>query len=243
MDRAQGPQAVPRFIENLAQKILAGDTDAIGLMATPRQQLMGGNSTSSPPTAIKAEYYRYSFSRWEDLRDRGQWWTRQPIPDCPPQIILPKAQQAVREGSTYRSWSLGSSALGLQTAIAALLTTGEGHGLVARCRYAIVGSAFALSFIMILTAEYSTAECDVVHLGWFKTQAAVILQSTAKTTYTALHDVIGKAVFTLIVVLLGGPLLVPFRRPTLRLGDLVLLCCGVGLVSFTAVWDDVNLNL
>jgi hypothetical protein len=121
---------VPSYHAVLIQKVLAGDTDAIGLLGTSVEELVVGNvsfecrrevlldhatestmisnvsgglggcatplcslgsncyegserdnfstvvsGTLSPPTAVRAEYYRYQFSNWDN--DSGEWWSRE----------------------------------------------------------------------------------------------------------------------------------------------------------------------
>ncbi|GAB5353999.1 hypothetical protein AAMO2058_000082200 [Amorphochlora amoebiformis] len=102
---------IPSFVRRLVYKILAGDTDAIGLLATPQSSLLFNQTENSrnlsdfsrilqrfpeifqnfsnfprifseystetiKPTAIKADYYSYTFSSWDDLWNKGIWWNR-----------------------------------------------------------------------------------------------------------------------------------------------------------------------
>ena len=100
MDHATGQQPVPPFLQRLFQKILRGDTDAISLMGTPRDLLLVNQT--KPPTAIKAQFYRYQFSDWEE--HGGMWWKREPVPHSAPQLFqLQKgAHDCIRQTASAR---------------------------------------------------------------------------------------------------------------------------------------------
>ena len=93
---------IPPTLSTLIEKVLAGDTDAVGLLGTRASELLnldgggggassstnrsnynpssasaGAGATAMPPTAIRAEFYSYTFSDWEGLSTRGEWWARQ----------------------------------------------------------------------------------------------------------------------------------------------------------------------
>ena len=100
MDHATGQQPVPPFLQRLFDKILKGDTDAIALMGTDSGHLLVNRTV--PPTAIKAQYYRYQFSDWTE--QNGMWWKRSPVPHSSPQLFLPSSSQGcIRQTASARS--------------------------------------------------------------------------------------------------------------------------------------------
>ena len=64
---------LPQIAKTLSKKLLAGDYDALQLLANPRDLLKDGK----PPTAIKAQFFKYSFSDPEELLSSGDWWRKE----------------------------------------------------------------------------------------------------------------------------------------------------------------------
>ena len=87
---------MPPFLAHLASKLLAGDTEKLGLLGTSPHELLRlqGNASSllagpqtcqpqpSLPTAIKAEWYWYTFTD----PSSPDWWHREPIANNPPTV-------------------------------------------------------------------------------------------------------------------------------------------------------------
>ena len=132
-DRARTEQLlpdlpIPPIIKAMIDKVLIGDSDAIGLMDTPRKELFRCVShndsdrklTCHPPTAVRARYYLYNYSSWSDLTNNGSWWTREAI--SKPIIILSKAGSdgmlpESKKTPSQRHWILLTSVLGVVTSI------------------------------------------------------------------------------------------------------------------------------
>ena len=83
--------SIPPFIRKLAVKLLQGDTEILEVMGTSiydllRLSRMDSNSTITPtvPTAIKAEWWWYTFSKPPKTGEtRKAWWTRKRIDNNP----------------------------------------------------------------------------------------------------------------------------------------------------------------
>ena len=126
---------LPSHISTLAGKVLAGDTDAMQLLATPVEELLSAgrtrrNATAEgaemeegkenqtaevassrllPPTAIRADFYSYTFSSWDGLWREGLWWDRQLL--SRPVIIEPSAGMSPAGPSSMASSPPHSSVL------------------------------------------------------------------------------------------------------------------------------------
>jgi hypothetical protein len=89
MDFAKGPQPLPSIVHTLVDKIFDGDTDAIGLIANSRAELVnaGGDSAGRPPTAMLATFYRYTYSTLEVLQEKGEWWHRERVEGAPSRML------------------------------------------------------------------------------------------------------------------------------------------------------------
>merc|ERR1712118_218960 len=111
MEGGPGGPGLPPIVESLVSKLLAGDTQAAGLLGTPRSELYVNGSS---PTAIRSSYHLYSFSDWESLSQRGEWWRRAEVPGAR-QIFTAKNrawQGPVSKDPEERQWLLFLSALG-----------------------------------------------------------------------------------------------------------------------------------
>jgi hypothetical protein len=112
---------LPGIHTKLITQILNGDTGAMNLMGTSMADLLQPNASCvertesaeraesaggvtktasrvcfrSPPTAVRAEFYSYTFSSPEDLREKGVWWDRERM--SRPQVI-----EAELRGETHR---------------------------------------------------------------------------------------------------------------------------------------------
>ena len=83
--------SIPPFIRKLAVKLLKGDTEILEVMGTSIYDLLrlsriDSNSTITPmvPTAIKAEWWWYTFSKPPKTGEtRKAWWTRKRIDNNP----------------------------------------------------------------------------------------------------------------------------------------------------------------
>ena len=159
---------LPPHISTLASKVLAGDTDAMQLLGTPVDELLVRadhmaaahimrNATAKieaeaeaevssrllPPTAIRAEFYSYTFSSWDGLWKEGRWWDRQLLSRP---VIIEQAAGAspvstggaapgggrgkgrgrdaeVRRSTWQRHWLMMGSVLGVHLAARSLLTS------------------------------------------------------------------------------------------------------------------------
>jgi len=246
MDHASGPQAIPGFIKTLGHKVLAGDTDAVGLLGAPAAEVLGLRG-KGPPKAIKAEFYQYSFSPWD--ASTSQWWTRRPIANCPPQLILPQPQPSVRQGSLYRSWSLASCTVGFSAGLVGLLTPEpwlHDRGLALLCRQGLrglVGAAFLASFLALLTAEYTSAQCQAVLAGGQHVKAlaaqALSLMGHKAPTYAQLHDAVVRALLTMLAALL----LATSLNFSPKCSDVVLIASGLCLALCGTLWEDVSITI
>ncbi|KAK3264965.1 hypothetical protein CYMTET_26322 [Cymbomonas tetramitiformis] len=127
MEGQRGLLPVPAILEKLAAKVLLGDTDAADLVATPRRELF--NSTSGPPhppSALRASFYHYTFSDWDQLWHHGVWWRRKPVPGSQPAVWLAKdikhliADTHIVRSHVNRGWVLLGSILGAVGAFGSL---------------------------------------------------------------------------------------------------------------------------
>jgi len=240
MDHASGPQAVPPFIETLGEKILSGDGDAISLMATPENFLLrpGSDGKREPPTAIKAQYYRYQFSNWTELQ-KGQWWVRRPIVNSPPVLILPKedtSEGQIRRVSPYRSWTLGGLVFGFTVSLIASI---ESSSLLSASVYSLITLSFLTSFCIMLSIEYSMDECMLVPGGGItKTLTKRLLrppfvnESTMNDAFTRLHELVLKGLLSVLITVFGL-LFSTFKRPPLLLDAIVVCCACVFMLSMS----------
>ena len=60
------------WFSNFVVKLLEGDADTLSL-------LRGNPFPSEPPAFIRARYYRYRYTSWEEKRETGNWWNRELI--------------------------------------------------------------------------------------------------------------------------------------------------------------------
>lgn len=170
---------------------------------------MDRGGSNRPPTAIKAVYYRYQFSRWDELQ-RGRWWTRTPIQGSPPQLILkPLEHTPVRRASPYRSWTLGACVIGAAAAAVAVL---RGNVAMAhRCGLGLLGAGFLVAFGVMLSAEYTAKECAMVPgMDHARRLATALLEGPmasyfeGRHGYTKLHAMIAAGLAATAVTVLGA---------------------------------------
>ena len=137
--------SVPRHIQTLVQKVLSGDTDAMHLLGTPPEALLRlttNTSGAQSPTAIRADFYSYTFTSWEALWRHGRWWDRQRLSN--PVVFergspLPRPSAAsvaaagnrlgVRRSPWQRFWLLMGAAMGIFLSMRSLLTSQTSIGL------------------------------------------------------------------------------------------------------------------
>jgi lipase maturation factor len=60
------------WFSNFVAKLLEGDRDVLGL-------LKHNPFPEHPPEYIRARYYLYRYTTWEERRETGRWWTRELI--------------------------------------------------------------------------------------------------------------------------------------------------------------------
>ena len=145
---------VPNHVQALVDKVLGGDTDAMNLLGTPSEDLLrlssasrltdsdgtgtsdGGNSHAkpTPPTAIKAEFYSFTFSNWDRLLHEGRWWDREllsrpvifersathPRPTRS-QVAAAGNNLGVRRSPWQRHWLMLGAAVGVHASVRGLL--------------------------------------------------------------------------------------------------------------------------
>mmetsp|Transcript_15103 Transcript_15103/g.25050 ORF Transcript_15103/g.25050 Transcript_15103/m.25050 type:complete len:918 (+) Transcript_15103:117-2870(+) len=85
---------IPSIIRRMIDGVLQGNTEAMGLLANSRDDLLrcegeGSEVVCRPPTAIRARYYLYKYSSPSDLVNNRTWWSREAI--SKPSVILSKA--------------------------------------------------------------------------------------------------------------------------------------------------------
>eukprot|EP00300_Choanocystis_sp_HF-7_P020830 c20686_g1_i1.p1 GENE.c20686_g1_i1~~c20686_g1_i1.p1 ORF type:complete len:562 (+),score=127.00 c20686_g1_i1:286-1971(+) len=112
MEGRQGQLAVPDFVQRFISKILAGDTDAAGLVGTPVEALFT-ETLNRPPTAISAKYYRYHFSNTGETA----WWQRERVEGHRTTLHFAnrtnKNRTQVRRETGWRLWQGFWSTVGL----------------------------------------------------------------------------------------------------------------------------------
>ena len=147
----QSALGVPRFIEILISKILAGDTDALSLMGT--------NLNGTTPLAIKAEYYLYYFSEPEELKENGVWWTRKPIPNAKAKLYTQlenKWPSSVTQAEiVHRNWLLLLSTVAICISVKYLLQETRPFNVLCYCGYLLT---FAALFLNVMAIEYQFYE-------------------------------------------------------------------------------------
>jgi hypothetical protein len=192
MDFARGPQRVPSIVRKLVQRILAGDTDAVELLGTPRNELLKPRAhraaaadvsaavedtgdvshseegkendlvvSTEPPTAIRASFWRYSFSSWAALRDEGRWWTRERIEGAEDIVwqrdldARPRGGIGARQSVWWRQWTLLGCVLCMHAALARRMFSGRDRASTAVRSFVIwcarvmgVAGAFTLALAM-----------------------------------------------------------------------------------------------
>jgi len=124
--------ALPSVVRQLVNKVLDGDTDAIGLLGTPLSELLrpeesvnasdtaGGTSLRlRPPTAVRAQFIALTFSSPLQLLRDGVWWESFPI--SKPVHIEWRADAAngrtTRRSAPQRRWLLLFAAIALAVSI------------------------------------------------------------------------------------------------------------------------------
>jgi len=138
---------IPPFIRTLAAKVLAGDTEKLDLLGSSVYEVLGfvqgniSNAQASPeaashpslqgprahiPTAIKAEWWWYTFSKPpKPGKTQKHWWSRKRIANNEA-TLWTKAHDAsagpVRRLAPQRSWMLAASLCGLLWSFHLLLT-------------------------------------------------------------------------------------------------------------------------
>ena len=218
---------VPEHVSVLISKVLRGDTDAIGLLRTPEAELLlprakvaasSAPAGRTPPTAIKAVFYSYTFSDWAALWHEGRWWERRPLSkpvvfEAPTKAADPSR---VRVSPPQRYWLVLGSVAGCTLALSSLLHDWCGLA-VALWRLAAVGT-YALAGALALAGDYPTSDAarrfiDAARAGLLLEPSAVGAPADSLGTlhsYLALFNSIN-----LIVVVAG------VARPWCR-------GCGVG---------------
>ena len=63
------------------KKLLEGDRPTLSLLGP-------GPFTAQPPTFVRARFYRYRFTTWQERRRTGAWWRRELIGDYLPPVDL-----------------------------------------------------------------------------------------------------------------------------------------------------------
>jgi hypothetical protein len=69
---AMAPSPQSGWFISLIDRLLEGDEDTLKLLRT-------NPFPDAPPRHIRAEYYRYTFTRPDEHRTSGRWWNRQRI--------------------------------------------------------------------------------------------------------------------------------------------------------------------
>ena len=166
MDFAEGTQRVPGIVRKLIAKVLAGDTDAVELLGTPRAELLlaDANGNERPPTGIRASWWRYTFASWEELRDKGQWWRREAIPRAGQRRIWQRDQDAYsadgfipRRSSWWRQWGLLGTMVLAHTSVTRLLQSlceGEVSRMRGALQWVVCTGVSVLAFAWVLLIDY-----------------------------------------------------------------------------------------
>ena len=166
MDSARGRQRVPGIVRKLVAKVLAGDTDAVELLGTPRAELLlaGVNGTEVPPTGIRASWWRYTFASWEELRGKGQWWRREPIPGAGEHRIWQRDLDAYsadgyapRHSSWWRQWGLLGTVVFAHTSVTRVLQSlceWEVSGMRGVLQWVVCTGVSVLAFAWVLLTDY-----------------------------------------------------------------------------------------
>lgn len=166
--------SVPRHIQTLVQKVLSGDTDAMHLLGTPPEALLRlttNTSGAQSPTAIRADFYSYTFTSWEALWRHGRWWDRQRLSN--PVVFergspLPRPSAAsvaaagnrlgVRRSPWQRFWLLMGAAMGIFLSMRSLLTSQTSIGL-SRGLGSEAGGAVPTPTAMTSAARATSSAC------------------------------------------------------------------------------------
>ncbi len=232
--------AVPNYHVKLVQKVLAGDTDAIGLLGTPASALLrpelhnADTSTSalSPPTAIKVEFFRYTFSNWTRLLNAGEWWDREQMtapllfePDrvtrCNLETVTDDCDQIVRRQPWERHWLLLIATIG----VAFELRRGGATG-------------FSLLYIIIsalaLLAAYPTT--------WAASAVAHAF-GAGGGAYLALLDVQQRVFVMAMTVATAGLVVAASRGPEVWLIDRLAACGLLALLGHSAQIENAALHV
>jgi len=165
---------LPGHVSVLITKILAGDTDAIGLMGTSASQLLRqtpperkGAPARGPffaPTAIRADYFAYQFSTWRELSMRGEWWSRARISNAYVFERAPNVKASwgpsARRTPWQRHWLLALSVLGMYMTISSTLTNSLASDRRATLALALGRGVVAFAYYLIcfgsaLSADYT----------------------------------------------------------------------------------------
>ena len=161
---------VPEHLQSLISKVLAGDTDAIALLAPPVSELVVSvEGTPTPPTAIRVVYYAYTFSSWRELAAEGKWWDRERLSTTRvfDALVSPRSSSSpssgfVRRSPWQRHWLLLTSVVGTafyMSRISSETAAKRSSDAAALCYYLLV-------FASALCGDYSLlpslSGCSVV---------------------------------------------------------------------------------
>ena len=203
MEHASVPLPVPPIVRMLIAKVLAGDLNAAGLLGTPSHQLVP--SPGQGPTAIKAEYFRYTYANWTRLRTHGEWWSRTPIPGDEPRLFLKALDgdpgHAVST-CAHRHWVLWFAVVGVALSLElALRMVLGGIYETPRCcmHWRIMG--------LVVGTFLTSAGCFVLGLTVDYPQVFEWAFETGGMVQYQMANVMCKAVLTLVVAGASAPLL------------------------------------
>ena len=140
------PLSIPGFIEKSISKILAGDTDTIGLYGTSIHDLL--DQDGNPPKAIKGVFYLYTFSSWNELQD-GIWWNREVLPSSKPKLFTQRDKWIgdITISHPNRNWMIFFIVLGMVLLLKDII---HSHGKKSVALIII----FMLIFLEMMRTEY-----------------------------------------------------------------------------------------
>ncbi len=162
LDFAKGVQPIPTFIKALVRNVLLGNTDTIELLGTPRFKLLQYSNESkdydTPPTAIRASFYKYKFAPLngrDSLLQSGKWYERTPVKNAGKAKIWIrdriKGDKKIKSRS-IRQWVLFCSCACMSLSALQVATTYEG-------KYVL--------FFLVSAIVFSSEFGDFLHVGNF----------------------------------------------------------------------------
>jgi hypothetical protein len=191
---------VPAIVKRMVDGILRGDTDAMGLLANDRDDLLrcerseddGAVVFCHPPTAVRARYYLYTYSSPSELAVNGTWWSREAI--SKPSVLLGKrgmkdGENKLRRSPWQRHWIMLIAVCGVVSIVqtAPFYRRCTNYSMKTFIFRVVVLLSFLVSFVFALTADYEAVLLVPVFKSSYRFYRAVMHLATTVIAVGSIH--------------------------------------------------------